>query len=172
MKNSLRLIIVLFVSLIFQKAYSQVDYSIKAETGYSKYFTKIINVDPGPDWKGYNLDDDNEIDLNVINGVTFNNRLFTGVGIGYLNFEGINGFSIFSDFEYFNQNKRISPLVNFKLGYSHIWNQYENGTGTFLGEFGAGINYKFTDQFTMYLKTGFTITQQSLLFPIRVGFRF
>lgn len=40
------------------------------------------------------------VDLNIINGLGFRNKFLVGIGFGYLNFEDINGLSVFSDFEY------------------------------------------------------------------------
>jgi len=117
-------------------------------------------------WKEYG------VDFSIINGIDFKNKLFAGIGLGYLNFEGVNGFSIFSDFEYLPITTRLTPLINLKLGYSHIWNQYENGTGTGLGEFCVGLNYKLIEKMDVYAKSGFTMTHQSLLIPIKLGFRF
>ena len=94
------------------------------------------------------------------------------MGLGYLNFESIHGFSIFTDFEYLPLKTKLTPLVNLKIGYNHIWNQYENGTGSALVELGVGINYKLTDRFNIYMHSGFLMTQQSLLIPIRIGFSF
>ena len=78
------------------KIYAQTDYSVKIDAGYLNFKSTIIDVDPGPNWKGYNLNEEqNGIDLNVINGISFsNNKFFTGIGIGYVNFEKINGLSI------------------------------------------------------------------------------
>lgn len=162
------------LSTIFSinQGYSQISYSIKTETGFLRYQNNIIQVDPGPDWKGYYLDEKNGIDFNIVNEIDFKNKLFAGIGIGYVNFEGINGLSVFSDFEYIPSGTRLSPLINLKLGYSHIWNQYENGTGTVLGEFCIGLNYRLTEKMVVYVKSGFTMTQQSLLIPIRLGVRF
>jgi hypothetical protein len=118
------------------------------------------------------LDDENGIDLNLINGFDFKNKLFAGIGLGYLNFEGLSGFSIFSDLDYLPLKTRLTPLINLKIGYSHIWNQYENGTGTGLGEICVGLNYRLTEKMDIYSKSGFTATQQSLLIPVRLGIRF
>ena len=171
--NKIRLlIIVLFIILTVDEGYSQIKYSVKAEAGYLKYQNRIIRTDPGPDWKGYYLDDQNGVDFNIINGFDFKNKLFAGIGVGYLNFEGINGLSIFSDFEYLPLKTRLTPLINLKIGYSHIWNQYENGTGYGLGELCLGINFRMTERTNIYTKSGFSMTQQSLLIPIRFGIRF
>jgi len=165
-------IIGLITILIVNQGYSQINYSIKAETGFLKYQFNTIKVDPGSNWKGYNLDEENGIDLNIINGIDFKNKLFAGVGLGYLNFEGVNGLSIFSDFEYLPLKTRLTPLINLKIGYSHIWNQYVNGTGTGLGELCMGLNLRLTERIDIYAKSGFLMTQQSLLIPIRFGIRF
>ncbi len=84
-------IIGLFAILTFNQGYSQINYSIKAETGFLIYQYNTIDVDPGPNWKGYYLDEENGIDFNIVNEVDFINKLFAGIGIGYLNFEEING---------------------------------------------------------------------------------
>lgn len=160
------------VLIIGLNGYSQIVYSGKIETGYQFFLTNIIQVDPGPDWKGYYLDNQNGIDINFINGLNFKDRFYTGLGLGYLNFEGINGFSVFTDFDYLPLKTKLTPLVNLKIGYNHIWNQYEGGTGSALGELGFGINYKLTEKINIYLQSGFLLTQQSLLIPIRAGLKF
>jgi hypothetical protein len=171
--NIIELFIIGFITILtVNQGYSQINYSIKAETGFLKYQNNTIQVDPGPNWKGYNLYEENGIDFNIVNGIYFKKKLFAGIGIGYLNFEGINGLSVFTDFEYLPLKTRLTPLMNLKIGYSHIWNQYENGTGTGLGEFCVGLNYRLTEKMDIYAKTGFTMTQQSLLIPIKLGIRF
>ncbi|MFW5983290.1 MAG: hypothetical protein ACOCQ4_02225 [bacterium] len=162
----------LITILIANIGYSQINYSVKTEVGFLEYHFNTVQVDPGPDWKGYNLYGENGIDLNILNGFDFKNKLFAGIGLGYLNFEGINGFSVFSDFEYLPLETRLTPLINLKIGYSHVWNQYKNGTGTGLGEFCVGLNYRLIEKMDIYTKSGFTMTQQSLLIPIKLGIRF
>ncbi len=156
--------------------HSQVKYSGKVESGFLMYRFRLINydMDPGYDWKGYNLDQKQDgIDLNLINGISlFEKRLFAGAGIGYQNFEGINGITVFGDIEYLPLKSRLTPLLNIKIGYDHIWNQYDGGTGTALGEFTAGINYKLNEKLNVFLKSGILFTQQSSLVPIRIGIGF
>lgn len=139
-----------------------------------QYMYRTISVDPGPNWKGYNLNEkQNGINLTVINGLSFvNKKLFAGIGLGYLNFEGINGISVFTDFEYLPLKTKLTPLVNLKLGYNHIWNQYEGGTGTMHTELGVGLNYKLKEKFGLYLKSGMLFTQQSFMIPVTLGFRY
>lgn len=156
---------------IVNQGYAQINYTVKAETGYAQYLAKIVQVEPGANWKGYYLYKENGIDFTITNGIDFKNKLFAGVGVGYLNFEGINGFLACSDFEYVPFKSRLRPLINLKIGYSHIWNQYKNGTGTGYSELCAGLNYRLTEKIDLYVKSGFTITQQSLLTPIKIGVR-
>lgn len=169
----------LFTSLIFlfalwNTANAQINYSGKIETGYLSYRYKTIIYEPGPNWKGYYLNEkQNGINLTVINGLSFvDKKLFAGIGLGYLNFEGIHGISVLADFEYLPFKTKLTPLLNLKFGYDHIWNQYEGGTGSMHTEWSGGLNYKLTDKFGLYLKSGVLFTQQSLLVPITMGLRF
>lgn len=165
----------LFTMLIFLlsalNGYAQIKYSLKAETGFLKYQNRYIAIDPGPNWKGYYLSRQNGIVNNVTNGLSFKDKLFAGLGLGYLNFEGIHGLSIFADFEYVPLNTRLSPLINLKFGKSHIWNQYENGSGASLAEYGLGLNYRLTKKIDIYVKAGILRTQQSFFIPFRLGMR-
>ncbi len=164
---------ILLCLLAINLSHSQSKYSGKIEAGFLKFGLTTVQVDPGPDWQGYNLDEEqNGLDLNFVNGFKFGNRFYAGAGVGYLNFEGINGFAIFSDFEYLFANSRLTPLINLRIGYNQIYNQYENGNGSGLGEVGLGLNYKISEQYSLYWKSGILVSQQSLIFPIRMGFRF
>jgi hypothetical protein len=129
---------------------------------------------PDSDWKGDYLNKEQDgIDLNMVNGISlFENRFFAGAGIGYQNFEGINGITVFGDIEYLPLKSKLTPLLNIKVGYDHIWNQYEGGTGTALGEFTAGIDYKLSEKLNMFLKSGMLFTQQAFFIPIKIGIRF
>lgn len=151
---------------------AQFEYAGKTEFGYMHFEYHPIQIDPGPEWKGYYLNE-NGVYINSIHGLSNpNKKLFAGIGLGYLNFEGINGVSVFADFEYLPLKTRITPILNLKIGYDHIWNQYDGGTGTKLAELGVGMNYKLTGEFSLYLKSGILLTQQSALLPITIGFRF
>lgn len=162
----------LILMMVVSQGQGQVNYSVKAETGFLKYQYNTIQIDPGPNWKGYNLSGKNGIDLTFMNGLSYNNSLFAGIGLGYLNFDGVKGVSIFSDFEYMPLKTRLTPLVNLKIGYSHLWNQYEKGTGTALAELGLGLNFRLNEIISIYTSSGFLMTQQSLLIPVRIGVRF
>lgn len=169
-KNTIGSILILLA--FGQNGYAQVKYSGKVETGYLKFIGNTIDVDPGPDWKGYHIEDENGIDLNLVNGIILKNKIFAGIGLGYLNFDGTEGFSIFTDFEYLPLKSRLTPLINMKIGYNHICNQYENGTGSVQFEMGGGLGFKLTESTRIYLQSGFLMTQQSFLIPLRLGLRF
>lgn len=166
-------IILLILLLINIKIYSQFSYSGKIEVGYLNHQTTIVNVDPGPNWKGYNLNQNqNGVSISSINGISFRNSFFTGVGVGYLNFEGINGISVFSDSEYLFLKGKLKPLINLKLGYNHIWNQYKNGKGSFLFEPSLGLSYELNKKIKIYVQSGLSVMQEALFVPIRTGINF
>ena len=156
--------------------YAKKRFDGKVEAGFLKFQLTTIQVDPAPGWKGYNLNEEqNGIDINGIYGMNLND-FFVGVGLGYLYFEGIHGGAVFSDLMFVPtiRKSQISPLVNLKIGFNHIWNQYEHGKSSALEEIGVGIFYKFDwrKKEGIYLQTGVLITQQALLIPIRLGYRF
>ncbi len=145
-------------------------YGVEAETGYLFYNYRLVTVDPGPNWKGYNLNrEQNAISINIVNGLRFSDRTFAGIGTGYVNFEGVSGWSLYAHTEYVLFEKKISPVFCFNLGYNQIYNQYENGTGTVLAEPGVGIRYKVNNKTSIYLRTGLLLMQQSLLVPVYAG---
>lgn len=170
MKYLLTTIILLLVLPTVVKA--QINYSGKLEVGFMKFQYNTVQVDPGSDWNGNYLNN-NGVYVKLINGLTLANRkIFAGLGLGYLNFVGTNGVSVFADLEYLPLKTKITPLLDVRLGYDHIWNQYDGGTGTMHTEFGIGLNYKLADKLGLYLKSGIIYTQQSLLVPITIGFRY
>ena len=173
MKKLLPLLLLLSVVSFAAQAQNKIRYSGKIEAGFLKFQSTTINVDPGPNWRGYNLNSgQNGLDIQTIHGVLYKEKVSLGLGIGYTNFEGINGVATFVDFEYLPLKSKLTPLINLKVGSSHIWNQYENGTKTPLVELGGGINYAVSEKVSIYLKSGLLFTQQSALIPIRVGVRF
>ncbi len=167
-----RILLFIVFGMITSVGFSQVKYNTKIEVSYLHFSYNTVQIEPGPNWKGYYLDDENGIDLNAILGVSLNENIFLGAGLGYLNFEGINGYSLFGDFQYIPFKTKFSPFVDLRVGYNHIWNQYEDGTGSATGELGLGAKYKLTDKINIYIQSGFLLTQQSLFIPIRLGFEF
>ena len=116
MKN---LYLLTIFSLIAHLAHSQNEYSGKIEVGLLKFGLTTLQIDPGLNWQGYQLNEEqNGLDLHFVNGVQFGNKFDAGVGVGYLNFEEISGFSVFSDFEYFILKSRLTPILNFHKYYN------------------------------------------------------
>ncbi|KEO75188.1 hypothetical protein [Anditalea andensis] len=169
--DKISIIFILFFLFVVSNGFSQTSYSFKIETGFLNSRYHYVDIDPGPNWQGYYLNGENGIDLNIINGINYKDKFLVGLGLGYLNFEGINGISVFSDFEYLPIKTRIGPLIYMKAGYSHLWNQYENGTGDGLVEIGAGLNFRLSSDIHIYIKSGFMMTQQSTIIPFRLGFK-
>jgi hypothetical protein len=173
-KTKTALFVLLFWTAFTTISQAQIKYVGKFEIGHLKYRHLLLNVDPGINWRGYNLDNKQSgLSISSINGIgLFDGKLNTGIGVGYLNFEGINGFSVFSDTEYAPLKTQLTPIFNLRFGFTHIWNQYDNGTGTGLIGFGLGLSYRLTDILSIYAKSGMALTQQSSFVPIQLGVKF
>lgn len=166
-----KLICLILLSLIVKfEAQAKLDYTGKIEFGYMKFRYWTVKFSEGPE-KGYNLNNkQNGIDINLVNSLNFRNRVFTGIGIGYMNFERISGVSAFTDIEFLILKTRLTPLVNLRVGYNHIFNQYENGKGTGSGELAAGLSFRFAGKFRVYAQVGGLTTQQAYFVSMRAGF--
>lgn len=168
----MRVVMIIACMLLYSNCFSQSVYLLRVETGVLSFQGHIVDVDPGPNWKGHNLNENqNGVTLEIINGISIKNKLALGVGLGYLNFEGTNGYSVFGDLRYVPLKSKISPLLNIRAGTSRIWNQYEGGTRTGLFEVGFGVSYRLKDRSALYFSSGVQFTQQALLIPIRLGLR-
>ncbi|MFD2035076.1 hypothetical protein ACFSKL_09755 [Belliella marina] len=158
-------------------ALGQAKYSLNIEAGHLQFRNTLFDVDPGPNWKGHDLSGRNGYELSVINGIILREKLNVGLGISYNGFYAASsptyhGIAAFFNLEYANYMKKVSPLINLKLGNGHLWNQYENGARNFYGEITAGPMIKLSPKVQLYAKTGIMIQQQASLIPIRVGVRF
>jgi hypothetical protein len=163
-------LVFIFLMHVATCIFGQIKYNLRTEIGTLRFQNTTIDVDPGPNWRGYSLNENqNGLSFDIINGISFKDKLQVGIGVGYLNFEGINGYSVFGDLQYLPLNSRLTPLVNLKIGSSHIWNQYENGQRSLMFDFSAGLSYKVKDNFSIYLTGGLLLTQQAFLIPIRLG---
>lgn len=167
------ILVFLFFTLGGITGYSQIEYLGKVETGYSHYIFRSVLVDPGPGWLGYYLNEEqNGAEISLINGIKLNKTFGAGIGFGYLNYEGIDGFSAFANIERLPKRTKLSSIANLKVGYNHIWNQYENGSGSVILEISAGGNYQLSEDFGIYLQVGISGTLEALFIPIRIGARF
>mgnify|MGYP006285750015 CR=1 FL=1 len=163
-----------FMALFFVlTAFGQAEFTMKIENGFLFFNKTLVDIDPGPDWQGHYLNkEQNAFDVTIGGDLEVFERFSAGIGLGYMNFEGTNGLSLASDLTYVILPSKISPLVHGRLGYHHLWNQYDDGTGTFLAEINLGLQYLLTKQTAIYMKSGFFIAQEALLIPFRIGVRF
>ncbi len=172
MKKLLILIFSLFCSIgLFGAKPSPM---FKFETAYLSFFNTLVNVDPGPGWKGHNLNNEqNALAFDAAFGLgLFSGRLFVGAGAAYQNFEGYHAAVFYGDADIVPLKTRLSPVAGFRIGYHQLWNQYEGGTSTAYGELGGGVAYRLNEKIGLYAKTGVVLTQQSSLIPLRFGLRY
>ncbi len=172
MKLKIYIVLLLLISI---SGISQVKYRRKIEVGYLHFMYTTINYDmlPGVSYDPVKLNNQqNGIDINIVNGVSYRDKLFAGVGLGYLNFEGISGVGLFVDIQYTPFKWKISPLVNSKFGYSHIRNQYPNGSGSAIIELDAGLRFKAAEGLGIYIQSGICHSQDSFFIPVRLGVMF
>jgi hypothetical protein len=174
-RNGYILIFVLFTYA--EIAFGQVKYSLNLEAGHLQFRNTIVDVDPGPNWQGHSLDERNGYELSLINGIIFREKFNLGLGVSYNgfytpSFPTYHGLAGFLNFEYANYQKKLSPLINLKLGSGHLWNQYDKGTRNFYGEISAGPMIRLSPKAQLYVKTGFMIQQQASIIPVRIGVRF
>ncbi|PCH75919.1 MAG: hypothetical protein COB98_07750 [Flavobacteriaceae bacterium] len=169
-----RLLIALILLIVAGvKSYSQIAYSGKIELGYLAFKHQLLDVDPGPNYRGSHLDKgQNGKEISMSNGISIHDKWYTGIGVAYLNFEGINGISVYSDVDYRLLKTKLTPVFNMKLGYNHSWNQYENGTKSVLFELGVGVCYKLSKKRAIYIQSGFSVIQEASFTPFRIGFKF
>jgi hypothetical protein len=170
LRKTITIIFSLSLMLCCFTGFSQNGWYFKPETGYLRYRATIVDVDPGPGWQGYYLNNEqNGIFLSGTWGYQFRKKIFGGLGAGYLNFEGTSGLAIFTDLVYIPLKSNLSPLLNLNVGYSHLWNQYPGGTGDIIINSGVGLNYKLKENLGLYVQSGMLLTQQTSFIPVQLG---
>ena len=65
-----------------------------------------------------------------------------------------------------------APFLNLRLGYHHLWNQYPNGKGSLLADFGSGIQFIVTPEVNIYVKYGIVFSHNTLFLPFALGCQF
>lgn len=166
-------ITLLMISFLTLDLSGQIDYKVKADFSYLNFIGRTIQIDPGPDWNGYYLNDGQHGKaLSLVNGLQFNEFFFLGIGASYLDFQGTKGYGLFGEMEFSSEKTGIRPLFGIKGGYSHINNHYENGTSTGMIELSGGLSYKINQRFKMQLQSGIMFTQQVVFVPMRIGINF
>ncbi len=146
--------------------------SYRIELNHYFFDARIIDIEPTPNWEGYYLD--NKQDAFVINltkGIALKDAFFLGAGLGYQNFEGHHGLAVFGQGEISPINKRIKPVALFRAGYSHLWNQYDKGTGTFMAETSLGFELNIRGML-LIPGVGVVFMQQSRLWTLKIAFVF
>lgn len=169
MQTSRIQVFILFWVVVPVMASAQTSYFLTLETGWLAYQYNAVDTDIGPGWKGDYLNGQDGFAFDFVNGVIVRKKLFMGAGIGYLNFEGVHGYSVYGDIRHVLLTTRIAPLVGIKAGYSHIWNQYEGGTRTGLVELLGGVRFQMGNTREIYITSGICLVQQAFVIPLRVG---
>ncbi len=165
--------IIAFLSSVELKA--QFKYGGKIEAGRLSYIGITIRGDGGsgpiPNQLPSRLKEANEngTEISAVNGFRFKQVLFVGVGVGYLNYGGAKGYSIYGDVEARTAKKdKLAALFGLRAGTSNL-KGYKN-TGTV--ELNTGISYKPIPQISFYLKGGVAFAYSASFVPLRFGIGF
>lgn len=169
-----KFILSIFILCLFQaRLGAQINYTGAIESSGLLNKITLVRVDPGPGWRGYYLEDAQQgFSISTVHGIAIKHHVFIGLGLSYLNFQGIHGYSIFGNFNYQILKRKVSPLIGMKLGSSHIYNQYDSGTRTPFFELNGGFNVYISEKQSLYMKSGITVTQQCSFIPITLGYQF
>ncbi len=151
---------------------AQIKYGGKIESSSLQFLGHTVSIDPSEAWQGYNLKGDNGWSAALSNGIAMDNRFYSGMGLSYFNFKGIHGVAYYLDIDILTSPKRLSALINLNLGSSQVWNQYKGGTHTGLFQLSLGTQYRIKENSAIYIKVGALFTQQSVLIPIALGYKF
>lgn len=160
--------LIAFLSVTELKA--QFKYGGKIELGRMWYFTRTMTGgDSEPGYMPARLKEgQNGIEISAVNGFRFREVLFVGLGVGYLNYQGVKGYSIYGDIEALTSKKKLATIFGFRAGSSNL-KGYEN-SGTV--EFNIGVNYRPVPKIRLYLKGGLAFAHRSTYAPVRLGIGF
>ncbi|KQC02675.1 hypothetical protein [Pedobacter sp. Hv1] len=157
--------------LINAELKAQFKYGAKIEVGRMSYLSKTIrgNASTGPNLGRPRLEEGKDgTEINVVNGFRFREVLLVGVGVGYLNYEGAKGYSIYGDIEALTSKKKWAALFGFRAGTSNLKDYKKSGTV----EFNTGVNYRPIHQLRLYLKGGVSFAYSSSFTALRLGVGF
>ena len=118
--------------------------------------------------------------LHTTHGVSFlGDRLFAGVGIGV-------GFSrhsdikhhtlpVYADFRYTMKQFAVRPFADFRIGYSHIWREIQDG-GPGVKEKGGiyvapsiGVEIPLINRFSLLISAGYAYSGRTIEFKPGIG---
>jgi hypothetical protein len=170
--------IIMIISTLISNAQEKIKFESTASVGSFSYFFGFVDVCPfyGSE---YDLPRTGKtgIQVSISNGICIKDKLHFGLGIGYANYDGINGLMGFSDNRIDFSKKPFAMFFYFDPGYSHFWSQYAlnnsgGGTGTFMIDFGLGARYKVFNTRKAIISTGLLLMQQNIYIPLKLGFTF
>ncbi len=151
---------------------AQVKYTGRVEYSSMRYLGTLVRYETDLGDPYYLDEGVNGGEINFVNGVLIKERGLVGLGISYLNFEKIKGFSTTLDLEYLPSKRKLSPLLNFRYGRSYLKNQYDVSKSSAIGGADIGINYKPLKILQFYITGGIVFTNNTGFFTWRGGIRF
>ena len=162
--------LILLLHLITTSIIAQNPFYNKLEIGYLRNQFTMVQYDVDSGWLGYKLPDNaHGINLNWETGYQIKDWALLGINAGYLQFGSIRGYLANLNVMTFYLKKPWRLHNDLKIGVSHIFNQYEGGTITPYFELAGGLSYTNKKNTIFYGQVGFSITQEVLFFPIRLG---
>ena len=169
MKNYFLLLVLFILPFI---SIAQVKYSGRVEYSSLRYIGPLVRYETDRGDPYYMDERVNGKEINLVNGINLKDRVFMGIGISYLDFAKIKGFSTTLDLEYRVLKTKLSPLLNFRFGTNYLKNQYDVHKSAVMGGPDIGFSYKPFKMLSFYAKTGFVITHNVGFFTTRGGIQF
>ncbi len=113
--------ILTFVAGTIAQAQQRIKFESTLAVEYFNHLTTTLQVDPGPDWRGYYLPEDSQgFKVTSTNGIVKNESLHVGLGLSYARLAPMNGALGFIDVRLDFSRKRFAPYVYLNPGYSHF----------------------------------------------------
>ena len=198
--KTLLLAILLMASYAASAQYTQqrpnTEFMFKVEAGYLHFVgnygkPEIEAVDPADIPSGYRLNLHEEAaGLNVMAGANISQDFFLGGGLGYAYcipfFKGNMDYTpshmahLFVDMDYRPVGDIWAPMVGARVGGSFLMNpgNYGNTISPYL-EVYAGLNWFYDhalqqmdrNYHSFFVEAGIVLEQQSVFFPLRIGWR-
>ncbi len=159
--------------------------SIPSINAQNKGYEKSIEIGYSVGVAKYNNDN---IHLSIINGYRFNNTLYAGigVGVGYSNsLDGIDISTLRYTTEYrtdaillpiygnikanLSNDTKISPFLSLNIGYTFDANQYLRDAPGFFLQPNFGVDFKITDQTSIYGLVGINLQHFEYTYTRNIG---
>ena len=170
MKKSIFFLLFIFC---FLNAFSQSSYSGKVESNYLLFQSHLVKYElaVGATYESLKILDENCFEIYTSHGIKRSDIFYFGLGLLYINGAGQNVLGCGFDFEIAPVRKKVTPLVNLRLGNTFLLTP---GRGRSSFDFGllGGVGLKVDKKKLITLKTGFRLAQESSFIPLSLGFRF